>query len=258
MHFALNLPADVDYSLRATLGRHRALVTLAAGSAALALVLAALPAARSIAGGAPSAAQQEEAAPAVVAPTAASPVAQPVSQASVTEAARPAEAPSRSSFAAPVAGDAVARLVIPSVSVNHAVERVGVDADGMMEAPDDGVRGVGWYSEWATPGGDGNAVFSAHETWNQQRAPFYSLRLLEVGDPITVRMRSGAEYGYEVISNRRYAADSMPLGQIIWPPARPDGDQWATFITCGGRFVRLPSGYWDYLDRDVIVARRVS
>ncbi len=252
MHLAVNLPADIDYSLRSTLGRHRTSVTLAAASAGLAVVLAVLPAARGAASGAPTVTLEAVAVavsvPSVLAePAAATPVAPPRS-----------EAPSRPVLAAPVAGDSVARLLIPGVSVNHAVERVGVGADGTMEAPDDGVRSVGWYAEWATPGAGGNAIFSAHETWNLQRAPFYSLRLLETGDALTVRMRSGAEYEYEVISNRRYAADSMPLGQIIWPSSRPDSEEWATFITCGGRFVRLPGGYWDYLDRDVIVARRVS
>lgn len=258
MHFAVNLPADVDYSLRAHLPCRRTSVTVAAASAGLVLLLAALPAAlgrASITPAAPPASTTAEAAVPVVVASLAASLEQP---AAARAAPRPVEAAPRPVFAAPVAGDVVARIVIPSIGVNHAVERVGVGADGTMEAPSDGVRGVGWYVAWATPGAGGNAVFSAHETWNLQRAPFYALNQLEAGDELTLRMRSGAEYRYEVASNRRYGVETMPLGQIIWPPARLDAEEWATFITCGGRFVRLPSGYWDYLDRDVIVAWRVS
>jgi sortase (surface protein transpeptidase) len=254
MHLAVNLPAGIDYSARAYLARRRTRVTVAAATASLALLLAAVPAARGRASDTPAVP------PAAVSSSVIVTAVETPAQSVATEAARPppAEVALRTAFPAPIAGDAVTRIVIPSIGVNHAVERVGVGADGTMEAPDDGVRGVGWYDDWATPGSGGNAVFSAHETWNLQHAPFFSLHLLEAGDTLTVRMRSGMEYRYVVASNRRYAADTMPLGQIIWPPARPDSEEWATFITCGGRFVRLPSGYWDYLDRDIIVARRVS
>jgi sortase (surface protein transpeptidase) len=253
MHLAVNLPAGMDYSARAYLARRRTSVTVAAASAGLVLLLAVLPAARGRASDTPAAP------PVAVSPLGTAVVAATAPPVSVGAAPpQRAEATPQTGFTAPIPGDSVARLVIPSINVDDPVERVGVGADGTMEAPDDGVRGVGWYDDWATPGSGGNVVFSAHETWNLQHAPFYSLHLLGGGDTISVRMRSGAEYRYVVASNRRYAADTLPLGQIIWPPTRPDAEEWATFITCGGRYVRLPSGYWDYLDRDVIVARRVS
>lgn len=151
----------------------------------------------------------------------------------------------------------VARLAIPRLGIDHYVERVAV-VGGVMESPVDGIYAVGWYPQFGTPGSGGNAVFSAHETWDLQRGPFYSLRLLQPGDTLTLRMRSGAEYRYVVFSNRRYPVETLPLGDVIWPPAQPGGEEWATFITCGGRYVRRPGGYWDYLDRDVIVARRLG
>jgi sortase (surface protein transpeptidase) len=257
MHLAINLPADIDYSARAYVARRRIPLALLAG-ASLALVFVMLPAAR---GGASS--PPAESVAAVVVPPAVvvtSPTAAPAPPAA-TEAPAPApsEAQPRPLFPPGVPGDVVVRLVIPSIGVNAGIERVGVDAGGTMEAPDDGVRAVGWYNEWATPGaGGGNTVFSAHETWNLQRAPFYALNQLAVGDTLTVVMRSGAEYRYVVANNRRYLADAMPLGQIIWPSARPEAEEWATFITCGGRYVRTANGYFEYLERDVIVARRVA
>lgn len=263
MHLAINLPANVDYSARAYIARRRTSLTLVVAGTSLALAFAVVPAARSWASSRPteSAPAAAVAPPAVVVTSPSAPTTAPAPPVAA-EVAAPlpaAPAPPRSLFAPGVPGDAVARLVIPSIGVNAGIERVGVDAAGTMEAPDDGVRNVGWYNAWATPGaGGGNTVFSAHETWNLQRAPFYSLRLLEVGDTLTVVMRSGAEYRYVVANNRRYQADAMPLGQIIWPSARPEAEEWATFITCGGRYVRTANGYFEYLERDVIVARRVE
>jgi len=152
-------------------------------------------------------------------------------------------------------GDAVARLVIPRLGVNNYIERRGV-AGGFLESPYDGVYAVAWYHEYATPGRGGNSVFSAHETWNRSRGPFYLMHQAQAGDHITVQMASGAEYTYVVFSNKRHPAD-VNMGPIIWPEV-PPGEEWATFMTCGGRFVATyGNGLGEYLDRDVVIAKRI-
>ncbi|RLT27274.1 MAG: class F sortase [Chloroflexi bacterium] len=160
---------------------------------------------------------------------------------------------------APLPPDYVARISSPTLKLENYVTRLGV-INNQMQSPDaDGVHAIGWYPEYATPGRGGNAVFSAHETWEFQHGPFYSMHLAKPGDELTIQMTSGATYRYVVTSNRRYPEATIPMGDIIWPGNEPPGEEWATFITCGGRFVRTESnGLGEYLDRDVVVAKRLS
>lgn len=153
--------------------------------------------------------------------------------------------------------DFVARVRAPRLGVDHYVTRLGV-INNQMQSPDaDGVRAVGWYPEYGTPGRHTNVVFSAHQTWELQRGPFYSMAGARAGDEFTIEMTSGARYRYQVISNRRYPDHAIPMGEIIWPN-QPRGEEWATFITCGGRFVQTSAnGLGEYLDRDVVVALRM-
>ncbi|MGE0226948.1 MAG: class F sortase [Dehalococcoidia bacterium] len=152
---------------------------------------------------------------------------------------------------------AIVRLSAPRLGIDHYIEQVYV-VNNEMQEPSDGVYAVGWYPEYSKPGFGENAVFSAHETWNRSRGPFYSLHLAVPGDEIIVTMDNGIEYRYEVMTNIRYDVNSIPMGEVIWPSTRPEGEEWITLITCGGRIVYNETGYGDYLDRDVVQARRVD
>ena len=48
------------------------------------------------------------------------------------------------------------------------------------------------------------------------------------------------------------------MGDVIWPSTRPADEQWITLITCGGQIVYHADGFGDYVDRDVVVLKRVS
>jgi len=172
--------------------------------------------------------------------------------------ATPVPTPSATATPPPLPPDFVARLRAPRLGIDHYVVKLGV-INNQMQSPDaDGVRAVGWYPEYGTPGRAVNAVFSAHESWELQHGPFYSMAKAKVGDEFSVEMTSGARFRYEVISNRRYPEHAIPMGEIIWPSNQARGEEWVTFITCGGRFVQTQAnGLGEYLDRDVVVARRV-
>lgn len=150
----------------------------------------------------------------------------------------------------------IARVAVPRLGIDHYVERIAI-VGGVMESPSDGVYAIGWYSELGTPGGGGNIVLSAHETWDHQYAPFYSLHLALPGDRVEVELASGTRYAYEVFSSHRYALENLAMNAMINPPAIPATEEWVTFVTCGGRIVYDASGFGDYLDRDIVVARRV-
>lgn len=151
----------------------------------------------------------------------------------------------------------VARLMAPQLGVDHYVE-IDRIIDNAMESPRDGSYAVGFYPDFDRPGSGGNAIFSAHETWNHFQGPFYQLGLAKVGEEIAVVMADGKMFRYRVFSNTRYEVDSMPMAEILWPKKRPAGEEWLTLLTCGGRIVYDSSGFGEYLDRDVVVAKRIS
>jgi sortase (surface protein transpeptidase) len=151
----------------------------------------------------------------------------------------------------------MARVIAPKLGINNYLEIVGV-VNNEMQAPDDGTYAIGWFPEFGLPGAGGNPVITAHETWNHMQGPFYGLHKAALGDDVQVKMSDGRTLEYKVISNKRYQVDGMPMGDIIWPKIRPNNEEWLTLITCGGRIVYSGSGFGEYLDRDVVVARRVK
>jgi sortase (surface protein transpeptidase) len=154
---------------------------------------------------------------------------------------------------------AVARLQIPRFGVDSAIEPIGLTNNNtQLDVPSDPLN-TGWYDIYAKPGFFGNAVFAAHvDYFPDIRGPFYDLSRVNPADQILVVMEDGTTYTYEVISYQRSDASTIPMGEIIWPVEKPEGEEWITLITCGGRFQSLtPGGPGDYLDRDVVVARRV-
>jgi sortase (surface protein transpeptidase) len=153
----------------------------------------------------------------------------------------------------------VARLEIPRFKVNSAVEQIGLLANNQMDTPHD-PHNTGWYGNWDKPGWVGNAVFSGHvDYFPDILGPFYNLKNVDLGDQIVIAMQDGPQYVYRVIRKTRYDAATWPGGDIVWPKDRPEGKEWITLITCGGRFQQTqPDGAGDYLDRDVVVAERVQ
>jgi len=149
----------------------------------------------------------------------------------------------------------VARFKIPRFGVDAPIELLGVDETNTMETPQDENTAVGWYHIYDRPGWHGNSIFSAHVYYHNVPAPFVSLADSQVGDTVIITMEDGTEYTYEVFSNERYHRDTIPMGDIIWPQDRPEGEEWVTLITCGGE---LDSTGWEYISRDVVVAKRVS
>ena len=158
---------------------------------------------------------------------------------------------------APPANSAgIARVVATNLGVDHYVE-VDHIVNNEMESPRDGEYAIGFYPDFDKPGAGGNSVFSAHETWNHFQGPFYQLANAKVGDEITIVMSDGRNFRYRVFSNVRYEVDSMPMAEVLWPTKRPKGEEWLTMFTCGGRIVYGSNGFGEYLDRDVIIAKRI-
>ncbi len=151
----------------------------------------------------------------------------------------------------------VRRFFMPRFEVDSPIEVLSITPSNELPTPNDAMYRVGWYTDFGQPGAGGNSVFSAHETWNHYQAPFFHLAKAELGDEVAIDMADGRRLVYSVISNTRYEVTSIPMAAILWPPQR-GADEWITLITCGGRIVYDErTGFGEYLDRDVVVARRV-
>ena len=156
-----------------------------------------------------------------------------------------------------VSSGPIRRFMMPRFELDHALEVLKMTPTGDLPTPLDASYRVGWYVDFGQPGAGGNAVFTAHETWKHQQAPFFNLHRAQAGDEVVLDMADGRRLVYVVLSNIRYEASTIPMNEIVWPPHK-DGE-WITLITCGGRIVYDPAtGFGEYLDRDVVVARRIS
>lgn len=169
----------------------------------------------------------------------------------------PTDVPSPTPTPTPFDG-AVARMVAPAVGIDNAIEEIGI-TNNQLDTPKDAVNKVGWYYIYSKPGFGKNAVFAAHINYNFKNGPFANLARVNPGDKISIAMQDGPTYTYEVIFYQRYDVDKIPMGELIDAPQKPANDEWITLITCGGRFQATePNGLGHYLDRDVVIARKVA
>jgi len=178
-----------------------------------------------------------------------------------TPTASPTDAPTPTPTPLPFDGK-VARMTAQSLGIDHPIEEIGI-TNNQLDTPKDAVGAVGWYYIYDKPGWGGNAVFSAHVNYNFKLGPFANLNKAREQDQITIQMDGGPAYVYEVFYLKRYDVNNIPMGDLIEGVLegvpRPAGEEWITLITCGGRFQQTQeNGLGEYLDRDVVVARRVK
>lgn len=125
-----------------------------------------------------------------------------------------------------------ARLKIPSIGVNAAVETVGKKADGTMGTPQN-FDHVAWYSLGAKPGEPGSAVFDGHvNNALLKSGVFENLSKVKKGDYITVSDTAGRTKVYKVSTLTEYAADA-PTESLF----TSSGPSRLVLITCDGDWI---------------------
>lgn len=156
-------------------------------------------------------------------------------------------------------GPAPARINIPGIGVDAAVQAMGRDSQNYPQVPDSG-SDVAWYTFTAAPGRGSNAVFSGHVDWYYWGEPgegvFYHLRELQIGDEITVDLADGNQVRYRVTGNVAVAYDDPDVVRVMDPTSKDV----VTLITCGGTWLRdysNPAG-GNYSHRVIVRAERVS
>lgn len=144
----------------------------------------------------------------------------------------PGPAPTPSSLFPPGSKAPITRIVIAKAEIDAPIVQKGVDAAGVMQAPDNAYD-VAWYDFSAQPGFDGNAVFAGHVDYvNVGKAVFWNIKDLSQGDLIKVQLADGTQYDYAVNFKQQFDAATAPVDQIVGPTP----NQTVTLITCGGTF----------------------
>ena len=148
---------------------------------------------------------------------------------SVLTVATPAAPPATAS---PLSRASLDRIVIPSVEIDAPIVVKGVDANGVMVAPDTAYD-VAWYDFTSRPGEGSNAVFSGHVDYvNVGPAVFWRLKDLQPGDAIQIRFADGVSAEYAVSAVNTFEAATAPVDQIVGPTPNDS----LTLITCAGTF----------------------
>ena len=116
---------------------------------------------------------------------------------------------------APAVRQAMLRLVVSKLGIDAPVVVLGVDSDGVMQAPKT-PNDVGWYDFSSLPNEDGNIVLSGHVDFaNFGPAVFWRLRDLRTGDTIQARLKDQSLVTYRVATLYTYDSDAAPVQEII-------------------------------------------
>jgi len=167
-----------------------------------------------------------------------------VSSSTVHEASTPVEvAPTASPTRSRHAKASPARLLIPAIGVNAAVEEVGIVPNGKwagdMETPRATPTGgqwknVGWYNAGPRPGERGSAVIDGHlDDQNGSPAVFWNLHKLHIGDEVLVVMSNGKKLTFRVSRIESYPPKAAPLQDIFGN----NGGIYLNLITCAGDWI---------------------
>ncbi len=132
-----------------------------------------------------------------------------------------------------------ARLDIPKINVDAAIEDVGLTPQGTMAVPE-GPLDVAWFDLGPHPGESGSAVIAGHEGWkNGIKAVFDDLYQLHVGDKVYVGDREGATTTFVVRDIQIY--DQNGGTSNIFDSN--DGGVHLNLITCEGTWNAAQKSY---------------
>ena len=121
-----------------------------------------------------------------------------------------------------------ARLLIPGINVDAAVEARGLDANRNMDIPKS-FRDVAWYRLGPAPGQPGNALINGHVNWWTGDAVFTRLNQVRTGDEITVVRADGGTVRFKVTAKTVVDANARIASLFEPSPVAT-----LTLITCTG------------------------
>ncbi|MFI8368882.1 class F sortase [Streptomyces sp. NPDC085466] len=147
-------------------------------------------------------------------------------------------------------GSAPLSVTIPAIGVDAPLTRVGLDADGWIEAPPPEHPGrAGWFAGAVTPGEPGTAVVVGHVDTPSGPAVFHSLGALTRGRAIDIHRADGRTAVFTVHGVELVPRDDFPADRVYASTGAPE----LRLITCGGAYTRA-GGY----SGNVVVSARLT
>ncbi|MEU2658204.1 class F sortase [Streptomyces sp. NPDC007325] len=147
-------------------------------------------------------------------------------------------------------GSAPLSVTIPAIGVDAPLTRVGLDADGWIEAPPPEHPGrAGWFAGAVTPGEPGTAVVVGHVDTPAGPAVFHSLGALTRGRAIDIHRADGRTAVFTVHGVELVPKDDFPADRVY----ASTGAAELRVITCGGPYTRA-GGY----SGNVVVSARLT
>jgi sortase (surface protein transpeptidase) len=132
------------------------------------------------------------------------------------------------------------RLRIPAIGVDASIERLGLDVDGTIAAPQRW-GDAGWYAAGPRPGQPGPAVILGHVDSGTGPAVFYRLAALAAGTLVLVDRADGTTARFRVSGRLQVAKSQFPADLVYGPTLSPS----LRLVTCGGDFDRRTRHYTD-------------
>ena len=130
-----------------------------------------------------------------------------------------------------------ARLKIPNIHIDAAIEQKGLTPDGAMDVPDNR-NDVAWFSLGTRPGEKGSAVIAGHSGYKVGKVIFDDLNQLVKGDKVYVEDASGKSFSFFVREIRMYDSDAYTPEVFV-----SDRGKHLNLITCAGIWDKSKKNY---------------
>jgi sortase (surface protein transpeptidase) len=135
-----------------------------------------------------------------------------------------------------------ARLQIPAIGVDTAVQSLGLRADGTLQQPS-GWQIAGWYRGSVPPGDVGPSIIIGHVDSINGPAVFFRLRQLHPGQRVIVVGRDSQPVSFVIDQIASYPKNNFPVNAVYGPSSVPE----LRLVTCTGDFDYAARSYLDNL-----------
>ncbi len=142
------------------------------------------------------------------------------------------------------------RVVVPSIGVDSALERLTIEPTGVLTPPVDFDK-AGWFAAGIRPGAVGPAVIAGHVDSKSGPAVFVRLTELAAGAVIIVVRADGSSATFRVDAAHSYPKARFPTAAVYGPTPLPT----LRLVTCTGDFDHS-TGH--YVDNFVVFAHLVG
>jgi sortase (surface protein transpeptidase) len=133
------------------------------------------------------------------------------------------------------------RLIIPAISVDAPLIRVGQVGHSVGVPPLGDLNLAGWFDRTVTPGQTGPSLIDGHVDSYAGRSVFFNLKNLKPADQIRVLRADGTTAVFRVTWVQIVAKAAFPWHAVLGPTSYPA----LRLVTCGGPFDSLTGHYID-------------